>query len=102
MLDETDVFMKQQLLDHAGNNLITIFLQKLKYYKGIMILTTNHVKDFNDAMQSRIHIAIKYTLLGADTRQDLWTSFLTKATTTSGAKFNCKDLKELAQQEFNS
>jgi len=83
-------------LDHAGNNLITIFLWKLKYYEGIIILTTNCVKDFDNAMQSRIYIAIKYTPLGADIRQDLWTNFLAKAITTSGAKFSCKDLKELA------
>ena len=82
-------------MDYAGNNLITIFLQKLEYYKGIIILTTNHVKDFDDAMQSRIHIAIKYTFLGTDTKQDFWTSFLAKATTTSGVKFSCKDFKEL-------
>ena len=78
-----------------GNNLITIFLWKLEYYERIIILTTNCVKDFNDAMQSRIYIAIKYTPLGADIRWDLWTSFLVKATTISGVKFSCKDFKEL-------
>ena len=58
--------MKQQLLGHADNNLIMIFLWKLKYYEGIMILTTNHVKDFNNAMLSRICVAIKYLPLGID------------------------------------
>jgi len=45
-----------------------IFLRKLKYYKGIMILTTNCVKDFNDVILSRIRIAIKHLLLGIDIR----------------------------------
>ena len=93
--------MKQRSLDHAGNNLFTIFLQKLEYYEGIMILTTNRVKDFDDAMRSRIRVAIRYPPLGADTRRDLWASFLAKATTSSGSRFSCKDFKELARRELN-
>ncbi|OCK90716.1 uncharacterized protein K441DRAFT_577988, partial [Cenococcum geophilum 1.58] len=53
------------------NNLTLIFLRKLKYYKGIIILTTNCVKDFNNVMRSRIRIAIKYPPLGANTRWGL-------------------------------
>ena len=71
MLDKADIFIKQQSLDYIGNNLITIFLQKLKYYKGIIILTTNYIKDFNNTIQSKIHIAIKYPPLGTNTRRDL-------------------------------
>ena len=36
-----------------------------------IILATNYIKDFNNAMQSRIYVAIKYPPLGTDTRQDL-------------------------------
>ncbi|OCK91145.1 uncharacterized protein K441DRAFT_575938 [Cenococcum geophilum 1.58] len=50
------------------NNLITIFLRKLKYYKGIIILTTNRVKNFNDIILSRIYMAIRYLLLGINIR----------------------------------
>ena len=63
--------MKQQLLDYMGNNLTLIFLQKLKYYKGIIILITNYIKDFDNVMQSRIHIAIKYLPLGINMRWGL-------------------------------
>lgn len=100
LLDEADVFMKQRSLDHVGNNLTSIFLRKLEYYEGIMILTTNRVKDFDDAMRSRIRIAIKYPPLGADTRRGLWASFLAKAV-TSGARFSYKELEELARRELN-
>jgi SpoVK/Ycf46/Vps4 family AAA+-type ATPase len=100
LLDEADVFMKQRSLDHVGNNLTLIFLRKLKYYEGIIILTTNRVKDFDDAMRSRIRIAIKYPPLGTDTRRGLWASFLTKAV-TSGARFSYKELEELARRELN-
>jgi len=81
-------------LDYIGNNLILIFLQKLKYYKGIIILTTNCIKDFDDAMRSRICIAIKYPPLGIDIRQGLWASFLAKAV-TNRVRFSYKELEEL-------
>ncbi|OCK93072.1 uncharacterized protein K441DRAFT_567445, partial [Cenococcum geophilum 1.58] len=71
LLNKANVFIKQRLLNHVGNNLTLIFLRKLKYYKGIIILTTNYIKDFNDVMRSRICIAIKYPPLGANTRRGL-------------------------------
>jgi SpoVK/Ycf46/Vps4 family AAA+-type ATPase len=60
LLDEADVFMRKRSLDHASNTHITMFLRMLEYYRGIMFLTTNRVNDFDPAMQSRIHLAIKY------------------------------------------
>ncbi|OCK99850.1 uncharacterized protein K441DRAFT_536391, partial [Cenococcum geophilum 1.58] len=48
LLNKADVFIKQRLLNYMGNNLIINFLRKLKYYKGIIILTTNYIKDFNN------------------------------------------------------
>jgi len=51
-----------------GNNLTSIFLWKLEYYKGIMIFIINYIKDFNNIMRSRIRIAIKYSSLGVDMR----------------------------------
>jgi hypothetical protein len=48
-----------------------IFLQKLEYYKGIIIFTTNYIKDFDDAILSRIYIAIKYLPLGINIRRNL-------------------------------
>jgi uncharacterized membrane protein len=88
-------------LDHAGNNLIIIFLRKLEYYKGIMILTINYIKDFNDAMQSRIYIAIRYLPLGIDMRQGLWASFLGKAIITNKMRFSSDDFNKLIKWELN-
>ncbi len=102
LLDEADVFMRQRSLDHASNTHITIFLRKLEYYEGIMFLTTNRVKDFDDAMQSRIHLAVKYPDLGVDTRRSIWASFLDKAVTAGGeAKLKQKELNMLAEKVLN-
>jgi AAA+ superfamily predicted ATPase len=36
----------------------------LEYYEGVLFLTTNQIAQFDVAVQSRIHIAIKYQNLG--------------------------------------
>jgi hypothetical protein len=53
LLDEADVFLAQR--DNAGierNALVSIFLRKLEYYQGILILTTNLVTHCDSAFES--------------------------------------------------
>jgi hypothetical protein len=49
-----------------------------------MVLMTNPVKDIDDAIQSRISVALNYGPLRLDTRKTLWESFLKNATTAKG------------------
>ncbi|KAH8797832.1 hypothetical protein F5884DRAFT_825515 [Xylogone sp. PMI_703] len=102
LLDEADVFMRKRGLDHNHNSLVSVFLRKLEYYRGIMLLTTNRVEDFDEAIRSRIHLAIKYQPLGIDTRKVIWKNFLRKATTAQGdAKYDIKELGNLAKNDLN-
>lgn len=48
----------------------------LEYYEGIMFLTTNRVKTFDQAFQSRIHISLEYPELSIDSRKTVWKNFL--------------------------
>lgn len=41
-----------------------VFLKKLEYYKGILMLTTNRIGKLDPAMSSRIHIILHYKRLG--------------------------------------
>jgi SpoVK/Ycf46/Vps4 family AAA+-type ATPase len=59
LLDEADVYLSQQSHDRLYNSLVLVFLRKLEYYEGIMFLTTNRLKDFDEAILSRL----LYTLL---------------------------------------
>ncbi len=62
----------------------------------------NRVRDFDDAIQSRITLAVRTSPLSRDTRKQIWASFLKKALTANGAaKYNPKDLNELAKKDFN-
>lgn len=49
--------------DVHRNALVTIFLRMLEYFNGILFLTTNRVMSFDPAFQSRIHMALKVSLL---------------------------------------
>jgi hypothetical protein len=67
-----------------------------------MFLTTNRVMDFDEAMQSRIHLTLKYGALGVDTRKGIWESFLEMATTIKGeAICTPEELHELARKRLN-
>ena len=63
LLDEADVFLEARTpQDIHRNALVSIFLRLLEYFQGILFLTTNRVATFDDAFQSRIHIALRVCL----------------------------------------
>lgn len=77
LLDEADVFLESRSLhDLKRNSLVSIFLRLLEYYQGILFLTSNRVKSFDEAFQSRIHVALKYNKLDKDARTKVWKNFM--------------------------
>lgn len=51
-------------------------MRALEYYPGILILTTNRVATFDEAVKSRIHLPIHYPNLDEDQRVEIWGNFL--------------------------
>ena len=49
-----------------------VFLRVLEYYSGILILTTNRVGQFDEAIKSRIHISLYYPNLNEDSTGKIW------------------------------
>jgi len=77
LLDEADVFLERRTMaDMHRNALVSIFLRTLEYFSGILFLTTNRVETFDDAFQSRIHVALRYGELGFKAKLKIWTMFL--------------------------
>lgn len=77
LLDEADVFLETRSLhDLTRNSLVSIFLRLLEYYQGILFLTSNRVTTFDEAFQSRIHVALKYNKLDRDARMQVWQNFM--------------------------
>lgn len=105
LLDEADVFLeKRTIQDIHRNALVSIFLRLLEYFQGILFLTTNRVETFDDAFQSRIHIALRYGDLTTKAKRSVWKMFLEKVRAKDGVetvKFTEKDFDALARHNLN-
>ena len=53
-----------------------MLLRVLEYYQGIIILTTNRITSLDVAVQSRIHLAIRYEDLSKKNKEDIFKIFL--------------------------
>ncbi|KIW08695.1 uncharacterized protein PV09_00642 [Verruconis gallopava] len=105
LLDEADVFLeKRQTQDVHRNALVSIFLRLLEYFQGILFLTTNRVETFDEAFQSRIHVALKYEELSFQASRTVWKEFIEKVRIKEGLQvmpFKNDDLDYLARKKLN-
>ena len=105
LLDEADVFLeKRTVQDIHRNALVSIFLRLLEYFQGILFLTTNRVETFDEAFQSRIHIALRYGELSVPAKKSVWKLFLSKVKDIEGVKmaeFREQDYDRLAKKVLN-
>ncbi|KAF5666353.1 AAA family ATPase [Fusarium heterosporum] len=77
LLDEADVFLEKRNMHEIHRNaLVSIFLRQLEYFQGILFLTTNRVETFDEAFQSRIHIALRYENLNSKAKRTIFKMFL--------------------------
>jgi AAA+ superfamily predicted ATPase len=47
-------------------------LRHIESYRGILIITTNRVADFDKGVMSRIDLAIRFSEFNPETRKELW------------------------------
>ncbi|OBT52780.1 hypothetical protein VE04_05955 [Pseudogymnoascus sp. 24MN13] len=100
LLDECDMFLEARTTaDIRRNRLISIFLKKLEYYRGVMFLTSNRISDFDPAFESRIHLAVHYPALDTASRLHIWKTFVRMG--NSDSRLSDKDLAILAKNEIN-
>ncbi|KAH8596023.1 hypothetical protein B0O99DRAFT_511005 [Bisporella sp. PMI_857] len=105
LLDEADVFLEARTThDIHRNALVSIFLRLLEYFQGILFLTTNRVATFDDAFQSRIHVAIRYGELSIEARKQVFKMFIEKVRIMEGIKtmpFTEENYNDLARNSLN-
>ncbi|KAI3395133.1 hypothetical protein diail_1748 [Diaporthe ilicicola] len=105
LLDEADVFLeKRNMHDIHRNALVSIFLRQLEYFQGILFLTTNRVETFDDAFQSRIHIALRYDPLDLKAKRAIFKMFVEKARSqqkSDSAPFTEEEYNTLARNDLN-
>ncbi|KAK7913971.1 hypothetical protein PG985_011674 [Apiospora marii] len=79
LVDEADIFLeRRQNRDLARNGLVSAFLRRMEYFKGLLFLTTNRVGQIDDAFISRVHVAIGYNALSPKDRTKIWEGFFRK------------------------
>ncbi len=79
LFDEADIFLEQRSLqDLERNSLVSVLLRILEYFKGILFLTSNRVKTFDEAVSSRINIAIRYRELTETQNKRIWNMWIKK------------------------
>ncbi|KAJ4257572.1 hypothetical protein NW762_008697 [Fusarium torreyae] len=105
LLDEADVFLeKRNMHDIHRNALVSIFLRQLEYFQGILFLTTNRVETFDEAFQSRIHIALRYDNLDSRAKRTIFKMFLNRVEKLGKLKVKPlteDDLNTLSKQDLN-
>lgn len=115
LLDEADVFMAERHpQDIARNELVSIFLRELEYYRGVIFLTTNLYSTIDSAFRSRVSLHLLFNSLTPDARQLVWRKFLDrlpdkkdkgkereKEQEEGGVDVTDADLKELAGWGLN-
>ncbi|KAF2688979.1 P-loop containing nucleoside triphosphate hydrolase protein [Lentithecium fluviatile CBS 122367] len=89
LLDEADVFMEQRSLENLNRNeLVSIFL------------TSNRVKNLDEAFESRIDFSFSYKALTESSRRQVWKTFLERIP-QADRNVSEQDLDELAGVTLN-
>jgi len=113
LLDEADVFMAERHpQDIARNELVSIFLRELEYFRGIIFLTTNLYSTIDSAFRSRVSLHLVFKPLTPEARMSIWHKFLNRATAGKGKEkaeddetptelISDEDIKELAAWQLN-
>ncbi|MCJ1389642.1 hypothetical protein MMC18_002499 [Xylographa bjoerkii] len=77
LIDEAEIVLEKRTFERmAQNSWISVFLRKLEYYKGILILTTNLIDCIDSAFESRISYPVQFPELSKDDRRQIWKGFI--------------------------
>jgi AAA+ superfamily predicted ATPase len=87
LLDEADVLLEARAQsDIRRNALVSVVLRVLEYSQGIIIMTSNRVGTFDEALISRISLSVLYPAFNGKTRQCIFEYFIDRL--DSKVKFN--------------
>ena len=96
LLDEADIFLEERNeSDIVRNAMVGVFLRLLEYHQGVLFLTTNRVKNIDQAFYSRISIALEFEEADDEKRQKVWTNLL------GAAGLSNLDIEALAKHDLN-
>ncbi|KAL5118350.1 hypothetical protein ACEQ8H_003699 [Pleosporales sp. CAS-2024a] len=103
LIDEADVFLQERDgLDLERNGMVSVFLRRLEYFQGVLIMTTNRKRTIDAAFDSRIHFKLHYGDLSVESRSAIWKNCLDNVPgELSKADIKEEELKQLASLKLN-
>ncbi|OTA96207.1 hypothetical protein M434DRAFT_141672 [Hypoxylon sp. CO27-5] len=79
LIDEAEVYLEQRQSGQISRNaLVTAFLRTMEYFPGLLFLTSNGIGLFDEAVMSRIHLAVRYDRPTDEQRKQIWRSLFDK------------------------
>ncbi|KAI4593897.1 hypothetical protein KJ359_008941 [Pestalotiopsis sp. 9143b] len=101
LIDEADVFLEARKSDNLQRNeLVSVFLRLLEYYKGTLFLTTNRASTIDTAFESRIDLIIPYVDLDQAARLEVWHNFAKRSVGATHGLCE-EDFEELSHRKLN-
>jgi hypothetical protein len=82
LFDEADVFLQERSMNTGSsrreirNPLAGVLLRALDRHPRMIFMTTNRIRTLDEAIRSRISLAIKYRDLHKSARRQVWENFL--------------------------
>ncbi|KAH7406173.1 P-loop containing nucleoside triphosphate hydrolase protein [Phaeosphaeria sp. MPI-PUGE-AT-0046c] len=103
LIDEADVFLQERDgLDLDRNAMVSVFLRRLEYFQGVLVMTTNRKRTIDAAFDSRIHFKLHYGDLSVESRSAIWKNCLDNVPSAmSKSEIKEADLKKLASLKLN-
>ncbi|KAE8354560.1 P-loop containing nucleoside triphosphate hydrolase protein [Aspergillus coremiiformis] len=97
LLEDAHVFVQARNSTEFGRSaLISLFLEQLEHFRGIMFLTTNRTDNMDPAFESHIHLSLRYPELDVHSRRQIW-----KQSLTGNTAFTSEQLNEISKVELN-
>lgn len=89
IFDEADSFLGkrltnvQQSADYGVNITRSVMLMELEKYDGVVIFTTNLIKNYDDAFKRRILASIEFNMPDVDGRRKIWEIYFNRGIPTA-------------------
>ena len=81
LFDEADSLFTNRVkvensVDRFANMETNLLLQEIERFEGVVVLTTNHEKNMDDAFQRRIQFKVSFPFPEADERARIWEALI--------------------------
>ncbi|KAI0890999.1 P-loop containing nucleoside triphosphate hydrolase protein [Annulohypoxylon nitens] len=72
LVEEADMFVRTSEFDIQYRTILSSFLNKLDYSQAAVFMTANRIQGLDDALNSRLHIALPFRDLDFRAQQEIW------------------------------